>query len=216
MADDQDDRYPSERMERFIVRMPDGMRDRIKAEAEQHNRSMNAEIIARLDDYPKLLKALGEALRDKARLTDDKERLELEFDQLAEVQQRFFEKDGKQKPVLAIPQGLLDRINLSAEQNHRTLDAEAIAALEVAFPPKSIDINLLSAFLISLIGVSAPDGDREYLDYINDALAAAKQPWTVRAGWDGEISFYPFATPSKDDDVKDPSAVDKGNEGPST
>jgi hypothetical protein len=46
MADDQDDRFPSERMERFIVRMPDGMRDRIKAEAEKNNRSMNAEIVS--------------------------------------------------------------------------------------------------------------------------------------------------------------------------
>lgn len=53
MADDQDDRFPSERMDRFIVRMPDGMRDRIKAEAEANNRSMNAEIVATLSlAYP--------------------------------------------------------------------------------------------------------------------------------------------------------------------
>jgi hypothetical protein len=35
--------------EKFILRMPDGMRDRIAAAAKANNRSMNAECIARLD-----------------------------------------------------------------------------------------------------------------------------------------------------------------------
>ncbi|MFC3208200.1 Arc family DNA-binding protein [Aquamicrobium soli] len=48
MADDQDDRFPSERMERFIVRMPDGMREMIREAADANGRSMNAEIVVRL------------------------------------------------------------------------------------------------------------------------------------------------------------------------
>ena len=40
--------YPSESLERFIVRFPDGMRDRIADAAKANNRSMNSEIIARL------------------------------------------------------------------------------------------------------------------------------------------------------------------------
>nr|WP_227754347.1 Arc family DNA-binding protein [Stagnihabitans tardus] len=40
-------------MERFIVRMPPGMRDRIRAAAEAAGRSMNAEIVATLEaTYP--------------------------------------------------------------------------------------------------------------------------------------------------------------------
>lgn len=35
--------------DKFIVRLPDGMRERIKAEADKNNRSMNAEIVARLE-----------------------------------------------------------------------------------------------------------------------------------------------------------------------
>lgn len=35
--------------EKFALRMPDGMRDRIAKVAEANNRSMNAEIVARLD-----------------------------------------------------------------------------------------------------------------------------------------------------------------------
>lgn len=41
--------YPSEAAERFMVRLPDGMRDRIAAEAKANNRSMNSEIVARLE-----------------------------------------------------------------------------------------------------------------------------------------------------------------------
>ena len=42
--------FPSETQERFIVRFPDGMRDRIAEAAKANNRSMNAEIVARLEE----------------------------------------------------------------------------------------------------------------------------------------------------------------------
>lgn len=41
--------YPSEQLERFIVRMPDGMRDRLRESAQEAGRSMNAEIVYRLE-----------------------------------------------------------------------------------------------------------------------------------------------------------------------
>lgn len=41
--------YPSEQADKFLLRLPDGMRDRLKAEAEANKRSMNAEIVARLE-----------------------------------------------------------------------------------------------------------------------------------------------------------------------
>ncbi|MBK0326294.1 Arc family DNA-binding protein [Rhodobacteraceae bacterium F11138] len=41
------------KQDQFIVRLPDGMRDRIKLAAEGNNRSMNAEIVATLERaYP--------------------------------------------------------------------------------------------------------------------------------------------------------------------
>lgn len=40
---------PSRHQDQYLVRMPGGMRDRIKAAAEASNRSMNAEIVARLE-----------------------------------------------------------------------------------------------------------------------------------------------------------------------
>lgn len=41
--------YPSEVQDRFIVRFPEGMRDKIAEIAKSNGRSMNAEIIARLE-----------------------------------------------------------------------------------------------------------------------------------------------------------------------
>lgn len=39
--------------DKFMLRMPDGMRDRIKIVAETNNRSMNSEIVATLEEkYP--------------------------------------------------------------------------------------------------------------------------------------------------------------------
>lgn len=41
-------RRPSEAQDKFIVRLPDGMRDQLKAAAEANNRTMTAEVVARL------------------------------------------------------------------------------------------------------------------------------------------------------------------------
>lgn len=41
--------YPSEQADKFVVRFPDGMRDRIAEAAKAAGRSMNAEIVARLE-----------------------------------------------------------------------------------------------------------------------------------------------------------------------
>lgn len=43
------DPYPSETQARFMVRLPDGMRDEIAEAAKKLNRTMNAEIVSRLE-----------------------------------------------------------------------------------------------------------------------------------------------------------------------
>lgn len=42
--------YSSRTADKFVVRLPDGMRERIAEVARDHHRSMNSEIIARLED----------------------------------------------------------------------------------------------------------------------------------------------------------------------
>jgi hypothetical protein len=41
--------YPSQKAERFQLRMPDGLRHRVKEIAEKNRRSMNAEIILMIE-----------------------------------------------------------------------------------------------------------------------------------------------------------------------
>ena len=49
---------PSEIADQFVIRMPDGLRDEIKAAAKATGRSMNAQIVAQLE-------ASGKTLRDE-------------------------------------------------------------------------------------------------------------------------------------------------------
>lgn len=60
--------YPSQQQEKFVLRLPDGMRDRIKSAATANNRSMNAEIVALLEErFPPPL-AGNDAVRQNALL----------------------------------------------------------------------------------------------------------------------------------------------------
>lgn len=40
---------PSDTLDKFMLRMPEGMRERIAKSAKENNRSMNAEIVSRLE-----------------------------------------------------------------------------------------------------------------------------------------------------------------------
>lgn len=62
--------FPSDQQDKFMLRLPDGMRERIKRAAMVNNRSMNAEILATLEDkYPSLetLPDMPEFLLEKLR-----------------------------------------------------------------------------------------------------------------------------------------------------
>lgn len=43
-------KYPSDKQDQFMLRLPDGLRDRVKAAADENKRSMNAEIVDRLEN----------------------------------------------------------------------------------------------------------------------------------------------------------------------
>lgn len=48
MPKEQKSVFPSDAAEKFMLRLPDGMRDRIADAAKANSRSMNAEVVARL------------------------------------------------------------------------------------------------------------------------------------------------------------------------
>lgn len=41
--------FPSDKQDKFMLRLPEGMRENIKLAAELNNRSMNSEIVSRLE-----------------------------------------------------------------------------------------------------------------------------------------------------------------------
>lgn len=56
---------PNDDLDKFLLRMPDGLRDRVKAAADRNNRSMNAEIVATLEKtYPALRFDIGNFLEE--------------------------------------------------------------------------------------------------------------------------------------------------------
>lgn len=55
--------YPSDKQDQFMLRLPDGMRDRIKAAADKNGRSMNAEIVALLEKHFPPLPTLQDLMR---------------------------------------------------------------------------------------------------------------------------------------------------------
>lgn len=84
------EKYPSELAERFQIRLPPGLRDRIKATAEANGRSMNTEIVSTLEDaYPD-----PQQFMEELKFLDEIDEIQRKLDrirsaQLAEASQNF-------------------------------------------------------------------------------------------------------------------------------
>lgn len=83
--------------DRIIVRLPDGMRDRIAALAESNGRSMTAEVVAALEQH----------LRGPSRLDALEEFIERYRPYIAVIEQISHDLDKLEKKVEAIDFGLV-------------------------------------------------------------------------------------------------------------
>ena len=73
--------FPSDAADKVLVRMPDGMRDSLKKAAKANNRTMNAEIIARLQlTFDETIVTTVEA---RARLGPEEKRVQFNADEIA-------------------------------------------------------------------------------------------------------------------------------------
>ena len=98
--------------------------------------------------------------------------------------------DGYTRYTMRIPDDLYERIKEAAGE--KSINAEILAVLHKAYPPKTLDVRVLSNFLEGLAGVSAPDGNHEYLEAIEKAFKDAGFEWSIKSGWDGAVTFYPY------------------------
>lgn len=81
--------YPSDEQDKFMVRLPPGMRDTIKRHAEMHGRSMNAEVV---DALRRKYQSIDAIAADVSELITVMTNLELLGEQLTHP-------DGKPKSV---------------------------------------------------------------------------------------------------------------------
>lgn len=62
--------FPSQQQDKFVLRLPDGMRDRIKAAADVAGRSMNSEIVSVLEKaYPEITLEIEQTINQIQGLT---------------------------------------------------------------------------------------------------------------------------------------------------
>lgn len=61
-------KYPSQEADRFQVRMPEGLRDKLREAAAANGRSMNAEIVKRLEDTFEIDARLNQQLYEDPKL----------------------------------------------------------------------------------------------------------------------------------------------------
>lgn len=145
--------------DQFMVRMPEGMRGRINKTAEQNGRSMNSEIVSRLERYDSLGgevdalevvtravtseidEILGEdpdllynKVGDVFALVDEHgnfDRARLHREWTDEVSRRL---RGALAGTFHLREALLDRVRAKAEKNMRSVEAEILSTLEREYP----------------------------------------------------------------------------------
>lgn len=164
MTDDDREKYPSELAERFQVRLPPGLRDRIKAAAERNNRSMNSEIVSKLERYDSLggeVDAMWEVARALATAIDEAcreatstgplvDKINDAFDAVddhgnfdrAKLGREYGNEaatrlKGALNGAVHIPPALVDRIEAKALKENRSFDGEVLSTLEREYPAPS-------------------------------------------------------------------------------
>ena len=117
------------------------MRGRLKAVAAEKKRSMNAEIVARIEEHD----GLTEAYKSLRSEIDERDRtiivLEKQVEQAHEQRDSAFASVHSEMEKFAllthrrIPEGLYGRIARAATRSERPVEEEVLQALEKAFPP---------------------------------------------------------------------------------
>lgn len=141
--------YPSDRQDRFIMRLPNGMRDQIKERARTAGRSMNAEIVQILSA------ALNSQSTDEADMGEAKRTLNEQF-------------------MLRLPDGMRDEIAAKADENARSMTQEIVLALRAHLDGASRNVNDTRMMLAgqALNGIlSGPHGVDARPNELTDAAA---------------------------------------------
>lgn len=158
--------YPSDKADQYMLRFPEGMRDHLKAAADRIGRSMNAEIIARIQDYEATGLTTGESVAAHI------ERLNRKL------------KEAYESRIPTLPQGLWYRVNDAAIRRKRSVAEEIIQALEAAYPAPVIpELDDIGYDWYWKYADAAPEDRESVLEAANADLKARGLPHEF---WPGE------------------------------
>lgn len=123
--------YPSDQADKVLVRMPDGMRDRLKDAAKANNRTMNAEIVARLEDSFQPKKPLTISADDmQVLLETDKHAKQVFAEQMQKAASQLLKEDrGARDATLEL---LTAAILLAEDRRKSRQDAAAMLSNDEA------------------------------------------------------------------------------------
>ncbi len=158
--------YPSEVLDRYIVRFPAGMRDRVAESAKRHGRSMNAEIIHILHDYY-MRQEFHDKLVDSADLQLDGERLSPDqLDQLTTKMQPDPRVAGAFADLIIrrLSETLIFEMKPFELSNEESVFSDYGSALSVP-----VGSGKTSSFLKMIPHLVLPDADRLDVDKKNPA-----------------------------------------------
>lgn len=134
--------------DQYQLRLPPGLRDDIKSAADLHSRSMNAEIVARLEDHPRLVQHVSY--------------LKMENERLATERAAMSDALAKQKSISAQLQHLINERFEDAERDQQTANV-----IEEKFNELKAQSDYLDALKAELLELSK---ERHEIDHDKDKL----------------------------------------------
>ncbi|MBB3594394.1 hypothetical protein FHX08_004798 [Rhizobium sp. BK529] len=173
-------KYPSDKQDQFMVRLPEGMRDQIATAAEQNGRSMNAEIVSRLDQSFRIEEGLDrfiasheELAKDHQELSRGYSALESEHDKLKIELSAAKAALIEQKTISFSLQHMLEE-NLQERKKQSEHDSETMAAIEARYNEMKEQAVYLESLKVELLNMS-----RERQEIRTDAEALVSEQGKV-------------------------------------
>lgn len=119
MINEAGEHFPSDKLDKFVVRMPEGMREALRKAAQANGRSMNSEVVERL--RISLATLQNQTLGGMSQ---------------SQSQPQTTETEEKTQFLLNLPASLKEHIDRKAKENGRSKSGEVVYALHLFYQSK--------------------------------------------------------------------------------
>jgi plasmid stability protein len=175
-------------LEKVIVRLPDGMRDRLKKAAADNNRSMNAEIVDRLEDSFEDAVRLPADLRSRIEVSANDHMRSVNAEAI-QVLQQFFPPEPTTDELLESIEMFVRWSRYPSAPHYKKKLVDAIAALGDRIE-KGIEFDTVRPMVQSQEDVARPEAYKK--------SSAQRRKWKNDTESDVGVSTEDFANALKD------------------